>query len=979
MPLSWNEIRHNAIRFARDWKGSTSESADKQTFWNEFFGVFGIPRKTVASFEVPVLKTSGNFGKIDLLWKGMLLVEHKSAGEDLSKARTQAFDYLQAMATEGRHDEIPRYVVVSDFARVILYDLEPEAAPDLPLFKGQRVTVTAEFPLEEFHRHIHAFAFIPGYQQHKFAAEDPINIKAAEILAQLHDALEAGGFAGHDLERLLVRILFCLFAEDTGLFPRRGFELYLEEYGFQDMSKIGSSLEHLFQVLNTPVEQRQQNLSATLQEFPYVNGDLFTERLAWADFGDEARQALRRCCGFDWSQISPAIFGSLFQAVMEPKERRQIGAHYTSERDILKVIRSLFLDELRAEFESLNADRSTRRRARLEEFHAKLCRLRFLDPACGCGNFLVITYRELRQLELEVLKELFGKQKEFTLAEVNRLAQVDVDQFYGIELGEWPARIAEVALWLMDHQMNVELSNTFGQIYQRLPLKKSPHIHCANALRLDWQQVLPPDQCSYVLGNPPFVGKHYQSKDQRADLLHVFRDFKNTGDIDYVTAWFHRAAEYIQGTRLKVGFVTTNSITQGEQVPILWGLLFGQFKIKIHFAHRTFAWQSEARGKAHVHVIIIGFAAFDAPNKSIYDDEEGKVSVTTVPNISPYLTPGSDAFVTKRTKPLADVPEMRCGNKPTDDGNFILTDAEKTALIKAEPDAKKFLRRFTGSEEFINGTMRWCLWLGDATPAELDALPQVMERVRKVREFRLKSTAAPTRKAARRPTLFFYISQPTTDYILIPEVSSERREYIPIGFLSKNIISANTNFLIASKSRFCFGVLTSAMHMAWVRQVGGRLKSDYRYSGSMVYNNFPWPDSPDAKHAEAVEAAAQRVLDVRTGYPDSTLAQLYDPLKMPPHLRKAHDLLDRAVDKCYRPEPFTSERQRVEFLFVLYEKLTAPLIAAAKPKRAIRKPPAYAAPPPHPTHPDLTPEKACGDTAHFYSGKEESPPYRTEE
>lgn len=963
MPLSWNEIRHNAIRFTKEWKHSSSESADKQTFWNEFFGVFGIPRKTVASFEVPVLKTSGNFGKIDLLWKGVLLVEHKSAGEDLGKAKTQAFDYIQALAAEGRNEDAPRYVVVSDFIHIVLYDLEEDTR--------------ATFLLTELHQHIHAFAFIPGYKQHKFKEEDPINIKAAEILGELHDALEAGGFSGHDLERFLVRILFCLFAEDTGLFPRRAFELYLEENAFADMAKIGPCLEHLFQVLNTPVENRQKNLPAVLQEFPYVNGDLFSERLHWADFGDEARHALRRCCGFDWSRISPAIFGSLFQAVMDPKERRQIGGHYTSERDILKVIRSLFLDDLRAEFESIKADRSNRRRARLEEFHVKLSRLRFLDPACGCGNFLVITYRELRALELETLVELFGKQKELTLADVNKLSQVDVDQFYGIEIGEWPARIAEVALWLMDHQMNIEVGNVFGQLYQRLPLKKSPHIHCGNALRLDWKVVLPPRECSYVLGNPPFVGKHYQTKDQRADLIHVFRDFKNTGDIDYVTAWFYRASEYIQGTQLKVGFVATNSITQGEQVPIVWGLLFGQFKIKIHFAHRTFAWQSEARGKAHVHVVIIGFGAFDATGKRIFDYETDTPTVVSAANISPYLTLGSDAFVTKRTKPLCDVPEMRCGNKPTDDGNLILTDEDKAALVKAEPGAKEFLRRFTGSEEFINGNMRWCLWLAEASPAQLDALPLVMERIRKVREFRLKSTAAPTQMAAKKPTLFFYISQPAIKYILIPEVSSARREYIPIGFMSPGVISANTNFLIPSNSLFHFGVLTSAMHMAWVRQVGGRLKSDYRYSGSMVYNNFPWPSESGDKQRKTVEDAARAVLDVRAGYPDSTLAQLYDPVKMPPPLRKAHDALDRAVDKCYRPEAFTSERQRVEFLFALYEKLTAPLIAAAKPKRGAHQKSPYASPPPPPPKSDLTPEKAYGDAAHYYSAKEDPSPYRT--
>ena len=945
MPLSWNEIRHNAVKFARAHKHSTSESADKQTFWNEFFNVFGISRKLVASFEVPVLKASGNFGKIDLLWKRKLLVEHKSAGEDLGKAKTQAFDYIQAMAAEGRDKEIPRYVIVSDFQRFVLYDLEPETQRDLPLFAGRRYETT-EFPLDELHKHIHAFAFIPGYKQHTFKEQDPINIEAAEILGELHDALEAGGYTGHDLERFLVRILFCLFAEDTGLFEPDSFKLYIENHTAPDGSDLGLHLARLFEVLNKPIAKRQTNLDEDLAQFPYVNGELFADPLEFADFNRSMRDTLLECCGKDWDKISPAIFGSLFQSIMQPKERRQIGAHYTSERDILKVARSLFLDDLRAEFETRKQDKSTGRTARLEEFHKKICNLHFLDPACGCGNFLVITYRELRQIELEVLMELLPSrdgrfQQVFSQEDVGQLTRVDVDQFYGIEIEEWPARIAEVAMWLMDHQMNQKISEAFGQLYQRLPLKKSPHIVCDNALRKDWKEVLPPDQCNYVLGNPPFVGKHYPNKDQRADMVHVFRDFKNTGDIDFVVCWFYRAAEYIQGTQIKVGLVSTNSITQGEQVPLVWGLLFARFKVKIHFAHRTFPWISEARGKAHVHVVIIGFGAFDVATKRLYDYEAEQVTVVTAPNISPYLTPGPDLFVTKRSNPLCDVPDMRCGNKPTDDGNFILTDEEKAAFVKDEPAAKKFLRRFTGAEEFINGNMRWCLWLKDVSPDEIRSMPKVLERVQKVKEFREKSTAEPTNKAAKTPTLFFYISQPATEYILIPEVSSERRQYIPIGFVSKDVISANTNFLICSNSLFHFGVLTSSMQMAWVRQVGGRLKSDYRYSGSMVYNNYPWPECAADKQRAAVKEKAQAVLDARKPHlpPQgmSTLADLYDPLSMPPELVKAHAELDRAVEKCYRPEPFNSDRERMEFLFGLYEKLTAPLITSSKKAKNSRK------------------------------------------
>jgi len=938
MPISWNEIRHNAIKFSRDWAGVTSERAEKQTFWNEFFQVFGIKRRVVASFEEPVKKISGAYGSIDLFWPGVLLVEHKSFGQNLHKAESQAFEYVRQLANEQRLDEIPRYILVSDFAQIALHDLEPEEQRDLPLFDKRR-GVTYQFPLTEFHRHVQHFAFIPGYKQHTFQEEDPVNIEAVKIMGALHDALEFGGYTGHDLERFLVRILFCLFAEDTGIFERESFHLFIENRTSPDGSDLGEKLARLFEILNTPTEKRQVHLDETLAAFPYVNGDLFNEHLGFADFNRDMRNALLACTRKDWSRISPAIFGSLFQSIMDDRKRRQIGAHYTSERDILKVIRSLFLDELRAEFENRKADRSTGRRARLEEFHDKLCRLRFFDPACGCGNFLVISYRELRQLELETLREIFGRQTELTLAEINKLSQVDVDQFYGIEIGEWPARIAEVALWLMDHQMNLKVSEAFGQLYQRLPLKKSPHIHCGNALRLDWRTILPPEKCSYVLGNPPFVGKHYQNKEQKADMVHVFQDFKNIGDIDYVVSWFYRAAGYIQGTRIEVGFVSTNSITQGEQAPLVWGLLFDRFKMKIHFAHRTFAWESEARGKAHVHVVIIGFGAFDVESKRIFDYETDPVTVIAANNISPYLTPGSDVFVTKRSKPLCNVPEMLCGNKPTDDGNFIMNDAEKAELLKTEPGASKFLRRFTGSEEFINGNMRWCLWLVDANPAELRELPKVMERVQRVKDFREKSTADPTRKSAKTPTLFFYISQPGEKFIAIPEVSSETRRYIPIGFLSSQIIVSNKIYLVPSSSIYHFGVLSSAMHMAWMRQVTGRMKSDYSYSAKIVYNNFPWP-SPTDEQRERVEEKARAVLAAREPHLPprgmGTLADLYDPLTMPPELLRAHAELDHAVEKCYRSEPFHSDRERVEFLFSLYEKLTAPLLPVTPKTRGRR-------------------------------------------
>jgi hypothetical protein len=927
MPLSWNEIRHRAIAFSKEWAGEKSERAEKQTYWNEFFNVFGIRRRVVASFEEPVKNLSGHYDSIDLFWSRVLLVEHKSLGKNLSKAGSQAFRYIQDLAREGRTNEIPRYVIVSDFARIALHDLEPDDQRPLPLLDTSRVH-TIEFPLADFHKYIHNFAFIPGYQQHKFEEQDPINIEAVEIMGRLHDALEQGGYSGHQLERFLVRILFCLFAEDTGIFEREAFRLYLENRTADDGSDLGLHLARLFEVLNTPPEKRQKNLDETLAEFRYVNGDLFAEKLDFADFNLPMRVALLYCTGFDWSRISPAIFGSLFQAVMEPKERRQIGGHYTNERDILKVIRSLFLDDLRAEFEKAKGSK-----AELRRFHDKLSKLRFLDPACGCGNFLVITYRELRLLEIDLLKELFKGSGEQEL-DIQRLSLVDVDQFYGIEISEWPALIAEVAMWLMDHQMNVRLSEAFGQYFVRLPLKKSPTIKHGNALQLDWKTVLLPEKCSYVLGNPPFVGKHLMTAEQSADMNHVWGNGPGVGVLDYVTGWYRKAAEYIKGTHIVVGFVSTNSISQGEQVSALWNPLFQTFGLKIHFAHNTFAWESEARGKAHVHVVIIGFAGFDLASKRLYeyDSENEQVTTATVRNISPYLIEGSDLAIISRTIPLCNVPEIVYGSKPVDGGHLILSDEQKAEFVRNNPKAEKFVRPFIGSEEFINHISRWCLWLVDAAPQEIRAIEGLKKRVEAVREFRLASKKEPTRRKADSPAFFAENRQPSQDYLLIPSVSSEGRKYVPIGFISREVIANNLVMFVPGASLWHFGVLSSSMHMAWMRQVCGRLESRYRYSNKLVYNNFPWPEAPTAKQRDAVETAAQAVLDARKEFAGASLADLYDPLSMPPALVKAHAKLDRAVDLCYRPQPFDSDRQRVEYLFALYEKLIAPLIPAP-PKR----------------------------------------------
>ncbi len=929
MPLSWNEIRQKAIAFASEWAGAKSESGEKQTFWNEFFEVFGMRRRAVASFEEPVKQISGKYGHIDLFWKGMLLVEHKSRGKDLGKAESQAFEYIQDLLREGRQDEVPQYVIVSDFARIAIHDLEPDAQLVLPLFAGMRVE-SNEFGLAELHGNVHLFAFIAGYQQHRFQDQDPINLRAVKIMDDLHDTLEAGGYSGHELERFLVRILFCLFAEDTGIFDREAFRLYIVDRTQSDGSDLGIHLERLFAVLNTPPAKRQKNLDETLAAFQYVNGDLFAERLGFADLNRDMRNSLLACTAFNWSQISPAVFGSLFQGVMEPRDRRQIGGHYTSERDILKVVRSLFLDDLWSEFESIKGSK-----AQLRQFQNKLAGLRFLDPACGCGNFLVITYRELRLLEIELLKLLAtGEQQKHI--DIQTMSKIDVDAFYGIEISEWPARIAEVAMWLMDHQMNVRLSEAFGQYYVRLPLTKSPTIVCDNALRRDWKKILPLKQCSYVLGNPPYVGKKARDSEQKEDMERIFGTSPGTGVLDYVSCWYLRAAEYIAGTRAKVAFVSTNSITQGEQPGILWPILSKHGTV-IHFAHRTFAWESEARGKAHVHVVIIGFAAFNASAKAIYDYESDGENVTksAVRTINLYLIESGVSAIESREAPISAVPQMQFGSMPNDDGNLVLSDEDKQSILASDPGCAPLIHPLLSAHEYLHGEKRWCLWLKDASPNTIKACPEVKRRVEAVRAYRLKSSRATTKKLADYPMLFGEIRQPSSRFILLPRHTSSGRRYIPLSYFTPDFVPSDSCLFLENATLYHFGVLSSAMHMAWVHQVCGRIKSDFRYSSKLVYNNFPWPEAPTDKQRVAVEDTGKAVLETRDKHvkAGAALADLYDPLAMPAELTKAHAQLDRAVDKCYRTQPFTSDRQRVEFLFDLYAKLTKPLIPSTKGRR----------------------------------------------
>jgi hypothetical protein len=928
LTLSLTEIRDRAQAFATSWAGETREHAEAKSFWDGFFNVFGRSRREVASFEDPVKKITGpgkNF--IDLLWKGVLMAEHKSAGKDLGKAHSQAMGYIQDMINEGRRNELPRYLIVSDFNRIALHDLDEETH--------------LEIKLEDLAKNVEAFGFLAGIRQVQIKPQDPVNIEAAEKMATLHDALLDGGYPADQLDQLLTRVLFCLFAEDTQIFEANQFTSFILNHTRDDGSDLGVQLAQLFAILNTPDGKRQKTLAEHLLAFPYVNGRLFADQLPFAGTDRKMRETLMASTDLDWSRISPAIFGSMFQGVMESKERRQVGAHYTGEPDILKVINPLFMDALRAEFAAILTLKDKKEKLRrLRAFHDKLAGLNFLDPACGCGNFLIIAYRELRALETEVIKhelELSGQAGQ-TITDIEILTRVRVSQFHGIEIGHFPSEIARVAMWLMDHQANMHLSKELGRYFLRLPLADAANIVTGNALQIDWKTVISPEKCSFILGNPPFVGKKARNTDQKADMDSVWRGIKGAGVLDYVTCWFLLAGKYIQHTKIKVSLVATNSITQGEQPGLLWGQLFGKQKLQICFAHRTFAWQSEARGKAHVHVVIIGFGNPTKDPKTIFDYPSGKgePTATTASNISPYLIEGSDFALLNRSKPICTVSPIVFGNMPNDEQHLLLSDSEKDDLLQNYPNAQPLVRPLLSSREYLNGETKWCLWLVNQPPALIRSIPPIRDRVAAVQKYRSGSDRVATKKLAAYPSLFGEIRQPKKHYILVPRHSSETRPYIPTGFFSPHYIVHDSCLCIPSATTYEFGILTSLMHMAWLRTVCGRIKSDFRYSNKLVYNNFPWP-KPTGPQRTAVEKAAQAVINAKEQFPDSTLADLYDPISMPPALVKAHDALDRAVDRCYKPQGFQCDRERVEHLFKLYEQLVAPLAMAGKTKNPRKK------------------------------------------
>ncbi len=921
MRYSWNEIRVRASSFAHEWKDAKYEKADTQSFYNEFFEIFGVRRRSVARYEEHVSKLNDRSGYIDLFWPGVLIVEQKSAGRNLKAAYQQAGEYFDALSERER----PQYILISDFQTFELHDLD------------ERKTVS--FSLADLPQKVELFGFILGVRRRVFRDQDPASIKAAELVGHLHDALFAAGYTGYDLERFLVRIVFCLFADDTGIFePRDVFLEFIETRTREDGSDLGLWLSQLFQVLDTPQPERQSTLDEDLARFPYVNGKLFEGSLRIPAFNSAMRKALLTACYFDWCEISPAIFGALFQSVTEAKKRRSQGVHYTTEKNILKVIEPLFMDDLRAEFERLKSRTGSRRRADLRSFHERLGNLRFFDPACGCGNFLIIAYRELRLLEIDILKETQPRVQDYIQAatDATSLSKVNVDQFFGIEIGEFPVRIAETALWMMDHIMNNRLSLEIGQTFTRIPLAATPNIRHGDALETEWETVVSAKDCSYVLGNPPFIGAKLQTPDQRAQVRRIAALGKSGGTLDYVSAWLIKAGEYANKGHARIGFVATNSIIQGEQVAQLWPVLFDRYSIEISFAHRTFAWGSDASGKAHVHVVILGLGKREIANSArrlfSYPDLDGEPDETQHADLSPYLFDAakladSHLVVQEESAPINGLRTMRIGSKPIDGGRYIFNSAQRADFLAEEPDADQFLHPYVGAREYLRGDKRWILALHRAPPDALKKLPLVRERIADVRSYREASRSVSTRKLGDTPTLYHVNVLPESSFLLIPGVSSERRDYVPIGWLNPPVIPSNAAFVLLDASLSDFALLTSAMHMAWLRYIGGRLESRYRYSIGLVYNTFPLP--PKNIDLSRLEPNAQAVLDARLNHSNTTLADLYDPDLMPPDLRKAHQALDKAVDRLYRRSGFSSERERVEHLFWLYEKMKTPLQTAA--------------------------------------------------
>ena len=916
--MTENEKRTAAKEFANYWKDRGYEKGESQPFWLSLLrDVLGIDKpEQFITFENQVKIDNTSF--IDATISAThVLIEQKSTDKDLRKPIKQAdgslltpFQQAKRYSAELPYSERPRWIVTCNFREFLIYDMEkPTGDPESILLK--------DLPKEAYR-----LQFLVDTGNDNIRKEMEISIKAGEIVGLLYDEILKQYKNPEDkrtlksLNKLCVRLVFCLYAEDSGLFGEHlKFHNYIKSFAVKDVRR---AVIDLFKVLDTKPEMRDPYLDEMLASFPYVNGGLFAdEDIEIPQFNEKIVNLLLHNASenFDWSEISPTIFGAVFESTLNPETRRSGGMHYTSIENIHKVIDPLFLDELRkelAEIEAIAVDKT--RINKLHEYRAKLSSLTFLDPACGSGNFLTETYLSLRRLENEALNYIYNGQ---IVLGFDDLIKVSIGQFYGIEINDFAVTVAKTALWIAESQMMKETEEIVKINLEFLPLRSYANIVEGNALTLDWESLVPKDKLNYIMGNPPFVGGMMAKKEQKEDMLTVIGNIKGLGELDYVAAWYYKATKYIVDTHIEVAFVSTNSICQGQQAVTLWKPLFEK-GVRIQFAHRSFIWDSEAKVKAHVHCVIVCFSLHDRAKKAIFFNN----MVKYVKNINSYLMEAPDIFIESRTVPLCDVPKIRFGSMPRDGGGFILSDEEKNELIKKEPISASWIHPYLGAYEFINNKTRWCLWLVDATPHEIKQSPYVMKRIESVREFRANSVAAGTRKFAETPTLFCQIAQPDSDYIAIPKTSSERRKYIPIGFLSKNVIASDLLFLIPEASLYHFGILTSNVHNAWMRTVCGRLKSDYRYAKDIVYNNFPWP-SPTAEQKAKIEQTAQEILDARALYPDSSLADLYDELTMPVELRRAHQHNDKAVMQAYGFwGKLNTESECVAELMKMYQNLT---------------------------------------------------------
>ena len=913
-----------ALDFQQRWTNRGYEKGESQQFWldllSNVFGIQDIGNFITFEGQVKLSHTSFIDGYIP---STKVLIEQKGSHIDLSKPIPQSdghlltpFQQAKRYAAELPYSQRPRWIVVCNFRSWYVYDMEqPNGEPQVIL-------------LENFHKEYHRLTFLVQTGNTHLNRELEVSKEAGEIIGVIYDRLLAQYLDPtspetlHSLNMLCVRLVFCLYAEDAGIFGRKQqFGDYIKD---TPAPQLRRALLNLFEVLDTPLDERDPYLEPELAAFPYVNGGLFTlQDKSIPQFTDELRDLLlgKASDDFDWSEISPTIFGAIFESTLNPETRRSGGMHYTSIENIHKVIDPLFLNDLREELDTILAiPQENRRNQALRDYQQRLASLRFLDPACGSGNFLTETFLSLRRLENECLKALLNNQSALDFFD-DRIF-VNIHQFYGIEINDFAATVAKTALWIAESQMVNETAKILARDIDFLPLKSYSNIVEGNALTLDWNEVCPASQLSYIIGNPPFVGARWMSKEQKQEVLSIFgKKWDGVGDLDYVCCWYKKATDLLKGTKIKAALVSTNSITQGGAVANLWKPLFEQYNIQIDFAWRTFRWDSEASIKAHVHCVIVGFSDREYHKNSKKTIFTSDTTSEAAKNINGYLLDAPSIFISKRTRPISDVPSINLGGQPIDDGNLVLTEEEKEQLLKIEPQAAPYIRHYMMGKDFINRQPRYCLWLDKVSPAVLKQLPNVLKRIQAVKEFRLSSQRESTLRAADTPYLFGAPFECTTDYIALPKVSSENRRYIPIDYLSADIIPGDKLFTMQNASLYHFGVLTSNVHMAWMRAVCGRLEMRYSYSNTIVYNNFPWPTITPEQEAE-ISRTAQAILDARNLYPDCSLADLYDEVTMPVELRRAHQANDKAVMRAYGLPITTSESDTVAHLFQLYEELT---------------------------------------------------------